>query len=792
VGVTPGQVSAVAAHVKMGTYALPTPEAPKKDVAPAALERTTNLLRQLQQLEAPRGDSSRVGPILLGADAESGEDVNWNPDPGGGATNPHVLILGESGTGKTYAIAWLTAELAQQGVVSVVFDYGQGFSRRTLPREFVAATRPLELHAGRDGLDMNPLQIFPSDLHGPLNVAQRVTGTFARVDPLVAGAAARAGMKPHQGATPRSGNTVTSAPGGSSNPRPRFSGRCTMTADAAKIAQLEEWMKGKEGANLEFKEAKANFHFETLTKYCCALANEGGGRMVLGVTDKRPRKVVGTTVYDQPERTRKGLCDRLPLSIDFEEIHHPDGRVLVFQVPARPLGTPIKYDGVYWMRKEDSLVAMSEDRLRAIFAESGHDFSGDFCSGLRFEDLDPAAVEEFRRRWIEKARKGENAALAMRLAAMTPREVLNDAEAVIDGQVTYAALILFGTAKALGRHLAQAEVVFEYRSTDASGPAQDRQEYRRAFFTFYDELWARINLRNEQQDFQDGFFVTPIATFNERPVREAVLNAVSHRDYQLGGSIFVRQFPRRLEIDSPGGLPFGITLDNILDRQNPRNRLIAQIFTRCGLVERSGQGMNLIFEEAIRQSKATPDFSRTDQYQVGLTLFGTVEDPAFVRFVEKVGRETTAPFSTHDWLVLAAVARDEKVPKALKGRVQRLLDLGLIERVAGRRCMLSRKYYEFVGRKAAYTRKKGLDREQNLGLLLKHIADNAATGSKLEDLCQVLSALPATHVQSLLRTLKRRGTAHSVGSTSAGRWYPGPTPGTTAKKSGDTRRRKMT
>jgi hypothetical protein len=180
VGVTPGQVSAIAAHVKMGTYALPPPEGPKKDVAPAAPERATNLLRQLQQLEAPRGDSSRVGPILLGADAESGEDVYWNPDPDSGSTNPHVLILGESGTGKTYAIACLTAELAQQGVVSVVFDYGQGFSPRTLPHEFVAATRPLELHAGRDGLDMNPLQIFPSDLHGPLNVAQRVGDTFRR------------------------------------------------------------------------------------------------------------------------------------------------------------------------------------------------------------------------------------------------------------------------------------------------------------------------------------------------------------------------------------------------------------------------------------------------------------------------------------------------------------------------------------------------------------------------------------------------------------------------------------
>src|SRR6266849_1163682 len=127
-----------------------------------------------------------------------------------------------------------------------------------------------------------------------------------------------------------------------------------MTSDPTKIAQLEEWIKGKEGENLEFKEANNRFDFDLLTKYCCALANEGGGRVILGVSDKRPGQVVGTAAFDQPERTRRGLCDRLSLGIDFEEIHHPKGRVLIFQVPSRPIGTPIKYGGLYWMRKEDS------------------------------------------------------------------------------------------------------------------------------------------------------------------------------------------------------------------------------------------------------------------------------------------------------------------------------------------------------------------------------------------------------------------------------------------------------
>jgi hypothetical protein len=181
VGVTPGQVSAISAHVKMGTYALPDPAEEPIPEAAVAAERTSNLLRHLKSLEGARDNRPRLSPVLLGTDAETGEEVFWNPDQASGTPNPHVLILGESGTGKTYSISCLLAELAREGVTSVVFDYAQGFTPRSLAREFVVAAQPVELHASRDGVDINPLQIFPSDLHGPVNVAQRVADTFARV-----------------------------------------------------------------------------------------------------------------------------------------------------------------------------------------------------------------------------------------------------------------------------------------------------------------------------------------------------------------------------------------------------------------------------------------------------------------------------------------------------------------------------------------------------------------------------------------------------------------------------------
>lgn len=181
VGVTPGQVSAISAHVSMGTYTLPGADEEPAEVDSVAIEKTSNVLRMMQSLEGSAGRETRLAPILLGSDAETGEEVSWDPDPSSGSANPHVLILGESGFGKTYTIASLSAELAQENVVSVIFDYGQGFSPAALPKEYVAATNPKELHAGRDGVDINPLQVFPSDLHGPVNVAQRVADTFARV-----------------------------------------------------------------------------------------------------------------------------------------------------------------------------------------------------------------------------------------------------------------------------------------------------------------------------------------------------------------------------------------------------------------------------------------------------------------------------------------------------------------------------------------------------------------------------------------------------------------------------------
>jgi ATP-dependent DNA helicase RecG len=532
--------------------------------------------------------------------------------------------------------------------------------------------------------------------------------------------------------------------------------------------ELQKLLESPEGARVEFKTASGGYHFEDLVKHCVALANEGGGTIVLGATDRRPRQVVGTNAFAEPGRTEAGLFEALRQRIVIEEVRHVGKRVLVVRVPARLPGAAWCYKGSFWMRAGDALVPMSDDQLRRIHDETGPDFSAEICPAARLEDLDPAAVDLLRRLWQRRAPEQD-------IAGREVGRLLTDVELLVDGRLTYAALVLLGTREALGRHLGQAEVVFEYRPNDAPGPAADRHEFRRGFLPVLDELWRLVNLRNDKQHFQQGLFVWDVPTFDERAVREAVLNAVSHRDYRHGGSVFVRQYPRRIEIVSPGGFPPGITPENILWQQSPRNRRIADVLSRCGLVERAGQGYDLIFRECIRQSKPLPDFTHTDAHFVWVTLHGEIQDPEFLRFLEEIGQERTASFGIEDFLVIDRVHREQKVPADLAARVQVLLEQGVIERIGrgrGTRYLLSRRFYRFLGRAGAYTRKRGLDRETNKTLLERHIEASAETGTTLGELQEVLPGLSRDQVRTLVRELRRDGRVEVRGTTKAARWYP--------------------
>ena len=140
--------------------------------------------------------------------------------------------------------------------------------------------------------------------------------------------------------------------------------------------QIDFWRSAaSEHQRLEFKEAKTQFDNRRLYEYCVALANEGGGHLLLGIADKPPREVVGTLAFNNPVQMAEKVFEAVGFRVDIEEVMHPDGRVLFFHIPPRPKGTAYHLDGKYLMRAGSALVPMTEDQLRRIFAEGGPDWS---------------------------------------------------------------------------------------------------------------------------------------------------------------------------------------------------------------------------------------------------------------------------------------------------------------------------------------------------------------------------------------------------------------------------------
>lgn len=144
---------------------------------------------------------------------------------------------------------------------------------------------------------------------------------------------------------------------------------------ATTIEALQQWMQApKEIEGLEFKAARPGYPGDKILEYCVAIANEGGGKLILGVTDKPPRKVVGTPAVNNTQGMQRKIFDTLHFDVRVEEVKHPDGRVVVFHIPARPLGMPLDLDGRYLMRSGEDLRAMRPERLREIFDEGKPDW----------------------------------------------------------------------------------------------------------------------------------------------------------------------------------------------------------------------------------------------------------------------------------------------------------------------------------------------------------------------------------------------------------------------------------
>lgn len=231
--------------------------------------------------------------------------------------------------------------------------------------------------------------------------------------------------------------------------------------------------------------------------------------------------------------------------------------------------------------------------------------------------------------------------------------------------------------------------------------------------------------RNGSVPVQEGAYMFDIPFFNEEVIREVINNAFAHRDYRLASEIVIKQYPTKLSVISPGGFPIGVTLENILTvSSTPRNRLLADVLAATGIVERSGQGMDVIFRLTLSEGKQTPDYSKTNDYQVTAILSATVKDPGFALFIKSIQQELpeNQKLSVFDVLTFCAI-REGKQPKD-KEIAKRLYSMGYLEKrgkTSAIRYILPRRYYELTGNQSEYSELTDWDDEQIWSVLFRYL-----------------------------------------------------------------------
>lgn len=402
--------------------------------------------------------------------------------------------------------------------------------------------------------------------------------------------------------------------------------------------------------HIEFKEAKRNFNWDggdhkdpkdrrhCILGYVAALANERGGRLVFGMKDKRPHDVVGTS-FEQGNlgALEDAIYERMRIRVPISEVFEPSEdavdrkRVIIFNVPSRPVGKMLKFEGVPLMRTGESLREMSDEEIYKILSEQEPDFSAKVCEGLKIEDLDPKAIEVMKHKYAEK---NENPGFE----GIPDEQALSDLDLLVEGKLNYAALVLLGKTKAIRKYMPQNNVVIEYRNDPASIQYDDRIEIQQPLFLAIDNIWAYINqpTLNPQVHISENAYIFDIKLFNKETIREAVLNAIAHRSMIVQNDVVIKQSPTELTITNAGGFPIGVDKSNVLTvNSTPRSKRLAEVLQKTGLVEKSGQGVDKMFTNCIMEAKPLPDFSATDNYQVSLKFRTEIRDIPFLVFIRQ-------------------------------------------------------------------------------------------------------------------------------------------------------------
>jgi ATP-dependent DNA helicase RecG len=381
-------------------------------------------------------------------------------------------------------------------------------------------------------------------------------------------------------------------------------------------AEIDTWRKvPREHHTLEFKAAKTDFDKTKLYRYCVAIANEGGGKLILGIADTPPRQVVGTAAFPSPQAIAEKLLTVLNFRVDVEEVLHPDNRVVVFHIPSRPKGTAYNYQGAYLMRSGEELVSMSEDRLRQIFDEGKPDWLSEIsktgCSSddiVRLldtqsyydlqENVYPSTRDEVLRKFedkgfIQASETGWNITRMGGLLFAKRIEEFPDLQPKIPRVIVYE-----GMGKLRTR-------------LDQQGP--------KGYAVGFSGLIDFIMSQTPQSEVMSKALRKEIKMFPEDAVRELVANALIHQDFQQDGpSVRVEMYEDRIEVSNLGLPP--ISTERFIDEDKSRNERLAEIMRRLRICERKGSGFDRVVDAAEVYQLPAPDI-RLGEVRTSVILY---------------------------------------------------------------------------------------------------------------------------------------------------------------------------
>lgn len=526
-----------------------------------------------------------------------------------------------------------------------------------------------------------------------------------------------------------------------------------------------------ESLTVEFKSDRKRLPDTELVEAIVGLANTEGGELWLGVEDD------GTPTGLHPEhallaglpglvaaRTSPSLTVQVDAvdrdGVRVARIAVPKGQTEVATASGLYLRRRIKHDGT-----PECAPMLPHDRA----SRRGHlalvDASAQPVAGATLADFDP--LERERLRQAVQQYGGDRVLLELDDEAMDGALGFTAREP--DGQrvPTLCGLLLIGREGALRELVPSHEFAFQVLQREAV----KFNEFRR--FPLLKALdWLETNFRpyNPEEELQVGLFRVPVPMVDLAAFREAVANALIHRDYHRLGAVHVRLDDAGLTVSNPGGLVDGVTLANLLTTEpRPRHRTLADAMKRIGMVERSGRGVDTIYRGMLKFGRPAPDYSRTDLNNVVLRLPTEPADLAFRRLVAEEERRRTSELPIDSLIALAALRELKRVSAdELAGRIQRdalsakrtleaLTEAGLVEAHGngrGRNYTLSAAVYRRQGDKAGYTRQAGFSAIQNEQMVLNYARQHGQIKrAEVMELCR----LTEDQARTLIDRLKADG-----------------------------------